>query len=106
LQNNTYPTHDQDAQIGTGKLSARLPDGCARGAKQAREEAEQNWIHCDVPTQKVASSPKRRSLALDGLSLQVEPGEIFGVLGPNGAGKSTTVGILTTRDRRAGVGCM
>src|SRR5436309_5843686 len=36
-------------------------------------------------------------VALDGLTLEVQPGEIFGLLGPNGAGKSTTVGILTTR---------
>jgi ABC-2 type transport system ATP-binding protein len=36
-------------------------------------------------------------VALDGLTLEVRPGEIFGLLGPNGAGKSTTVGILTTR---------
>ncbi|HZQ92403.1 MAG TPA: ATP-binding cassette domain-containing protein [Terriglobales bacterium] len=41
-------------------------------------------------------------VALDGISLQVEPGEIFGLLGPNGAGKSTTVGILTTRVRPTG----
>src|SRR5205085_6219383 len=38
-------------------------------------------------------------VALDGLNLEVQPGEIFGLLGPNGAGKSTTVGILTTRVR-------
>ena len=34
-------------------------------------------------------------IALFGLNLRVEPGEILGFLGPNGAGKSTTVKILT-----------
>ena len=34
--------------------------------------------------------------AVDGISLRVEPGEIYGFLGPNGAGTSTTVHILTT----------
>ena len=43
------------------------------------------------------SNPK--ITALDGISLEIQPGEIFGLLGPNGAGKSTTVGILTTRVR-------
>jgi ABC-2 type transport system ATP-binding protein len=43
--------------------------------------------------------PARAIVALDGLSLDVIGGEIFGLLGPNGAGKSTTVGILTTRVR-------
>jgi ABC-2 type transport system ATP-binding protein len=46
--------------------------------------------------------PKPQIVALDGLSLEVIPGEIFGLLGPNGAGKSTTVGILTTRVRPTG----
>jgi ABC-2 type transport system ATP-binding protein len=46
--------------------------------------------------------PAREIVALDGLSLDVNPGEIFGLLGPNGAGKSTTVGILTTRVRPTG----
>jgi ABC-2 type transport system ATP-binding protein len=34
--------------------------------------------------------------AVDGIDLEVSPGEIYGFLGPNGAGKSTTVHMLTT----------
>src|SRR3954467_6766465 len=33
---------------------------------------------------------------VDGIDLEVSPGEIYGFLGPNGAGKSTTVLMLTT----------
>jgi ABC-2 type transport system ATP-binding protein len=34
--------------------------------------------------------------AVDGIDLEVRPGEIYGFLGPNGAGKSTTTHMLTT----------
>src|SRR5262245_34864180 len=59
-----------------------------------------------IPTTMRAGADRRKRadkayevVALDGLTLEVHPGEIFGLLGPNGAGKSTTVGILTTRVR-------
>jgi len=35
-------------------------------------------------------------VAVEDISFQVEPGELFGLLGPNGAGKTTTVKMLTT----------
>ena len=44
----------------------------------------------------VASLEKRYGVirAVDGLSLTIARGEVFGLLGPNGAGKTTTVEIL------------
>jgi ABC-2 type transport system ATP-binding protein len=41
-------------------------------------------------------------LAVDGVDLEVAPGEIFSFLGPNGAGKTTTVRMLTTLLRPTG----
>jgi ABC-2 type transport system ATP-binding protein len=35
-------------------------------------------------------------VAVDQLSLKIEPGEMFGFIGPNGAGKSTTIRFLAT----------
>ena len=34
-------------------------------------------------------------MAVKGMCLRVEPGEIFGLLGPNGAGKTTLLSMLT-----------
>lgn len=48
---------------------------------------------------KDSNQPKPQIPALDGLSLDIQAGEIFGLLGLNGAGKSTTIGVLTTRVR-------
>ena len=36
------------------------------------------------------------SLAVDGISLEIKSGQVFGFLGPNGAGKSTVIKLLTT----------
>ena len=52
----------------------------------------------------MSASDTATLVAVDGLSLEIRPGEIFGLLGPNGAGKSTTVhlavGLLTPDEGR------
>jgi ABC-2 type transport system ATP-binding protein len=41
-------------------------------------------------------------VALDGVSLRIEPGEFFGLLGPNGAGKTTLISIVAGLTRATG----
>ena len=51
-------------------------------------------INCQGITKRFGST-----CALDGVSLTLEPGHIYGLLGNNGAGKSTLLSILTDRQR-------
>ena len=49
-----------------------------------------------IEVERLVREFKKGPRAVDGIDLEVEPGEIYGFLGPNGAGKSTTVHMLTT----------
>ena len=47
-----------------------------------------------VKTYKDPDTPSMLFNAVDGISLAIESGEIYGILGPNGAGKTTTLEML------------
>jgi ABC-2 type transport system ATP-binding protein len=72
------------SKIYTSAPASALPRGATYGMPRAPWKRKKQAI---------------RVVALDGISLEVRSGEVFGLLGPNGAGKTTTVGILTTRVR-------
>ena len=48
-------------------------------------------LRVEYPSRELGSKTK---VAVDGLSLDVQQGQIFGFLGPNGAGKTTTMNVL------------
>jgi sodium transport system ATP-binding protein len=53
-------------------------------------------IHVENLTKSFRDLRRGQVLAVDHISFDARPGEIFGLLGPNGAGKSTTLRILCT----------
>ncbi|AGB37846.1 ABC transporter ATP-binding protein [Natronococcus occultus] len=63
---------------------------------QTQVDASEGESNHDEPTIRLDSLTKRYGdvAANDGISFDVESGEIFGYLGPNGAGKTTTIRLL------------
>jgi sodium transport system ATP-binding protein len=53
-------------------------------------------IHVRGLTKHYADLRRGRLIALDGISFDAAPGQIYGLLGPNGAGKTTTLRIMST----------
>jgi ABC-2 type transport system ATP-binding protein len=52
--------------------------------------------HAAITAENLVREFGQGTRAVDGIDLEIAPGEIYGFLGPNGAGKSTTVLMLTT----------
>ena len=53
-------------------------------------------IHVRKLTKRYSDLQTGDFIALDGISFDAMPGQIFGLLGPNGAGKTTALRILST----------
>src|SRR2546423_13847320 len=52
--------------------------------------AEETVLRCEKLTRRFG----RRRMAVDGLTLSVQAGQVYGFLGQNGAGKTTTIRIM------------
>ena len=77
------------------------PVAAPRAATPPDTSGRHTWAIEAVDLVKTYAAGRRKPpvRALDGLTLGVRTGEVFGLLGPNGAGKSTTVRILSTLSR-------
>jgi len=70
---------------------------CDDDSRSACASRLTNMIHVEQLTKRFADLRLDGGFtALDHVSFQVQPGEIFGLLGPNGAGKTTCLRILST----------
>ena len=48
-----------------------------------------------IKIENISKSYKKGNKVIDGISLEIKDGEIFGFIGQNGAGKTTTIKMMT-----------
>jgi ABC-2 type transport system ATP-binding protein len=75
-----------------GRLPRTLFDVIAAKPRKTQSETERCGVRIEA---KGLSRRFGRHVALDGLDLEIEPGEAFGLLGANGAGKTTFIRLVT-----------
>jgi sodium transport system ATP-binding protein len=83
----------KDTEPGGPGPATRFPPLVIVGSRGRGSSA---MIHVHQLTKSFRDLRRGQVQALDGLSFEARPGEVFGLLGPNGAGKTTAMRILCT----------
>jgi ABC-2 type transport system ATP-binding protein len=78
--------------MGTNDSIIEVRDLRKRFPKRRKKNGESFWSKL-LPGRR---EPQEWLVAVDGISFDIQRGEIFGLLGPNGAGKTTTIKMLCT----------
>jgi ABC-type glutathione transport system ATPase component len=81
-------------RVPSGGVPAAVLRGADRAGAEARNEVSAIRTRALSKDYYVGFWRPRPYRALDNLSIDVEPGAVFGFLGPNGAGKTTTLKLL------------
>ena len=85
-------------QAGSGRDRGDLPRGVGQGKRYRRRGGREEQVMTSQANAAIRienlTKRYRDQVAVDGLSLEVPEGSVFGLLGENGAGKTTTIQIL------------
>jgi len=86
------PPESPDGSSARGAVSIRALRKVYREAPEADSVA---WTEAIVRALKRLFAPAQTKVALDDLTLDIRPGELFGIVGSNGAGKTTLLKLLS-----------
>lgn len=89
MEESTFGRNENDECAEPGRVLERR-----RGRRIVPFPTDEVVVAENLTKTFVSSFRRKRVTALNGLDLDVRPGEVFGLLGPNGAGKSTTIKLM------------
>jgi len=89
----SWPRYDLSA-MSREKTSETPPNGALHGSEEERDNRSISAYGPRVISFENVTGGYAEQLALEGISLEIPPGEFLGIIGPNGAGKTTIFKLI------------